>query len=76
MAERRIRDDRFPAIKSMENIDFAAQPSIDAAGIRQCRNGRREEYAWEEAMRGRGETRVSEEAKKIVGGASGARSTS
>ena len=34
-AERRIRDARFPVIKTMESFDFAAQPSINAALVRE-----------------------------------------
>ncbi len=34
-AERRIRDARFPVIKSLESFDFAAQPSINAAVVRE-----------------------------------------
>jgi DNA replication protein DnaC len=34
-AERRIRDARFPVIKTLETFDFAAQPSINAALVRE-----------------------------------------
>jgi DNA replication protein DnaC len=34
-AERRIRDARFPVVKTMETFDFAAQPSIIAALVRE-----------------------------------------
>ena len=34
-AERRIRDARFPVIKSLESFDFAAQPSINQALLRE-----------------------------------------
>jgi len=34
-AERRIRDARFPVLKTLETFDFAAQPSINAALVRE-----------------------------------------
>jgi DNA replication protein DnaC len=34
-AERRIRDARFPVLKTLEIFDFAAQPSINAALLRE-----------------------------------------
>lgn len=34
-AERRIRDARFPVLKTVETFDFAAQPSINAALVRE-----------------------------------------
>ncbi len=34
-AERRIRDARFPVLKTLESFDFAAQPSINAALVRE-----------------------------------------
>lgn len=34
-AERRIRDARFPVVKTLESFDFAAQPSINQALVRE-----------------------------------------
>ena len=38
-AQRRIRDARFPVIKTLESFDFAAQPSINQALIRELMSG-------------------------------------
>ena len=35
-AERRIRDARFPVLKTLETFDFAAQPSINAALVQRA----------------------------------------
>lgn len=38
-AERRIKDARFPVVKTIESFDFAAQPSINQQAVRQLLAG-------------------------------------
>ena len=38
-AERRIREARFPVLKTLESFDFAAQPSINEAAVRELMRG-------------------------------------
>lgn len=38
-ADRRLRDAKFPVLKTLDNFDFAAQPSINEAAVRELMRG-------------------------------------
>ena len=38
-ADRRLRDAKFPVLKTLDSFDFAAQPSINEAAVRELTRG-------------------------------------